>query len=413
MTTAGVAGEWRRSWPVVIAGAVGLGTTSLHFYSLGMFIQPLTEQFGWSRAQITAGPAIVAIINLFIAAAVGRMADRVGVRRVAIPGFVAYCLAIAALGLAGPSIWSWYLLWAILGPCLTFTGPALYSLAIASRFDKSRAMALAVAMCGIGIIGLLVPLLGAPTLARFGWSATYAILGGSVLIVGLPILLLCLNSAHDMRRKAAGAEATAAVPALPGLSFAQAIAGRHFWLLTASAFLIGAGIAALIVHFISIGIQNGINPVQAAKLAGLIGLSTIFGRIFSGIMLDRLPGRLVGAGLFLMPLVGCIILSHLGGSTTLMAAAAIVIGFATGAEFDVLAVLASRYLGMRAFAAIYGQIAAVFGLGVGMGPAIGGAMYDAIGSYGTMLWVLGAVFAVAAGLLAVLGRYPESFPDAG
>ncbi len=397
--------EWRSGWPVVVAGAVGIGVTSMHFYSLGLLVQPLTDFFGWSRAQITSGPAIVAVINLLIAARIGRLVDRIGVRKVAIPGYIAYCLSLMALGAAGREVWTWFALWSLVGVSYAFAGASLWALAVASRFDRSRGFALAVALCGTGLIGAGTPVFGSMILTGFDWRATYVILGGTALVAGLPLLLRLLHSARDLELKRP--EALAATEGPPGLSFREALASRHFWMLAAASALIGAGIASLIVHFIPMCIQRGIAPEPAARAGGLIGIAAIFGRLVTGTLMDHFPGRVVGGALFLLPMAACLLIWAGADTLAVMMAAALIIGFATGAEFDVLAVLASRYMGMRSYAAIYGLIAALFGIGVGFGPALGGALFDAFGSYESMLWFLGGVFLVAAALLFLLGRYPD------
>lgn len=398
--------EWRTGWPVVVAGAVGIGVTSLHFYSLGLFIQPLGTAYGWSRAAISSGPAIVAMVNLMIAARIGRLVDRVGVRRVAIPGYVAYCSGLGLLGLAGPSIWSWYALWVLLGLGYSFAGASLWSVAVASRFDRSRGLALAVALCGTGVAGASTLVFGSRVLDRFGWQATYAALGCTVLILGLPLLLAFLHSARDLQLQRPSGGMSAPVEA-PGLSFGEALRHARFWMLAISAMLIGGGVAGLIVHFIPMGIQRGIAPVDAAAIAGLIGMAAIVGRLITGALMDYMPARLVGGCVFLLPVLACFLLASGISAMPLMMATAVIIGLATGAEFDVLAILVSRYLGMRAYAAIYGQIAALFGIGVGFGPTIGGALFDMFGSYEPMLWFLAALFAIAAALLFLLGPAPH------
>ena len=60
------------------------------------------------------------MIVFVTAALVGQLVDRVGPRRVAIPGYAAFCLAVMALGLAGSSVWTWYLIWGLLGIAQAF-----------------------------------------------------------------------------------------------------------------------------------------------------------------------------------------------------------------------------------------------------------------------------------------------------
>jgi len=233
--------EWKAGWRVVAACAVGMGLTTIHFYTLGLFIAPIAETYGWSRAQITAGPAISSVILFFVASRVGRMADLLGVRRVAMAGFVGYALGLAALGLAGPSIWSWYAVWLFIAICHPFAGIAIWSLAIASRFDRSRGLALAAALSGPGVVATLIPSIASYLLARFGWSTSYAILGGASLLIALPILFAWLRSARDLAARLPKTVA-APMPAAGGLTFREALRSRAFWslfgLLAASSVLI-------------------------------------------------------------------------------------------------------------------------------------------------------------------------------
>jgi len=396
--------EWKAGWPVVVACAVGMGLTTLHFYTLGLFITPLTKVYGWSHGQIATGPAISSVVAFFVASRIGRLADRVGVRRVAIPGFIGYALGIAAFGLAGPSIYSWWGLWLLLACCHPFAGIPVWSLAIASRFDRSRGLALATALSGPGVVASLAPTTAAYLIGRFGWSKAYPMLGLGALVIALPVLFAALRSAHDLARRSPQAE-RAPVVVGPGLTFAQALRTPAFWSLFVCSALIGAGVSSLIVHFVPFAIDRGIPAKSAAAAAGLVGVSAIASRLFTGFLMDRLPGRLVAGVLFLMPVGACALLLSPGG-IGLITVAAVAIGLTLGAEFDVLAVLVSRYLGMRAYGSIYGQIAATFGIGIGFGPAIAGFLFDQTHSYRPFLWILGGVLLIPSVLSFLLGPVP-------
>ena len=397
--------EWREGWPVVVACAFGIGFMTLHTYSLGLFITPLVKAYGWSRTEIGFGPAIASVIGFFAAPWIGTLADRHGVRRFAMGGFVAYCLGLAAMGLVGPSKWSWYGHWLLLACCQVFAGVAVWSLAIASRFDRSRGLALATSLSGPGVVATLTPIVTTMAIARYGWSMTYPLLAGGAFLIGMPVVFWGLRSAHDLVRRGDAAPAAQAV-ATTGLTLSQARRTRVFWQLLICSALLGAGIAALLAHFVPMALERGIAAKDAAWAASLTGLFAIGSRLATGFLMDRLPGRLVGAVLFAMPMTACALLLAPGG-LGMMTAASIAMGVTLGAEFDVLAVLVSRYLGIRAYGAVYGQIVGTFGLGIGFGPAIGGALYDATGDYSTMLLTLGAVFLIPPVLCALLGRLPD------
>lgn len=394
--------EWQDNWRAVLAAAIGICFTILHFYTLGVLLGPLSQAYGWSKTAITAGPTISAVIYFLIAARVGRFANRVGVRRIALPGFAGYCFALFMFGFAGPNLWSWYALWLLFALLYPLANNNIWCLSVASRFAASRGLALAVALCGTGVASALAPYATSLALARFGWANTYHLLGLTALLIGWPLIWWLLPSGLPV---AAGHAAAAdRAGALPGLTFAQALRDPRFWILVFAAAVLGYGMPTLMLHFVSIGLQNGISATDAAAAAGLIGVAAIVGRLTAGLLMDLLPGRFVAAVMFAAPALACLVLLNVGGSLTTLAIGACVIGLCTGAEFDVLAVLVSRYLGMREFAAINGQVASVFGLGVGFGPALSSVVVDRTGSYTPLLIGLGAAFLFPALLVLALGK---------
>jgi MFS family permease len=402
------AAEWRQSWRAVLASVVGICFCILHFYTLGVFLGPLTAAYGWSKSDITVAPTILSVFNFFAAAAVGRWASRVGVRKVVIPGFVAYCFGIFILGFAGPGLWSWYALWCLFALCYCCAGNPLWCLSVASHFNRSRGFALAVALCGTGISSAIAPLATANLIARFGWSNAYHILGIVALVIGLP-LIYWLMPTTPSRSVARAPDPQGGTETLPGYTFAEALRTRCFWILAFASAVLGVGMPTLMLHFVSIGTHDHMTAHDAAAAAGFIGIAAIVGRLTTGILMDTLPGRLVASVLFAVPIAACFLLMGAHGSIAAMSMAAFVIGLCTGAEFDVLAVLVSRYMGMREFAAINGQIAAVFGLGVGFGPALGSVIYDHYGSYTPLLTGLAVAFLFPAGLVLALGN--PAFPS--
>lgn len=405
--TAGM--EWRDGWKAVLASAIGICFSILHFYTLGIFLGPLSQAYGWTRSDITAGPAILPLVYFFAAAPVGRLASRIGVRRIALPGFAAYCFALAMLGFAGPSLWSWYLLWLLFALCYPFANNNIWSLSVASRFNRSRGFALAMSLCGTGVASAIAPLATATLIARFGWANAYHLLGLAALVIGLPLIYFLMPELPG-RAVARVPDPHGGTESLPGYSFGEAIRTRCFWILAFAAAVMGVGMPTLMLHFVPIGVHNHMSAHDAATAASMIGVAAIIGRLTTGMLMDTLPGRLVAGVLFAIPAIACVLLLGAHGSMQAMSIAAFVIGLCTGAEFDVLAVLVSRYMGMREFAAINGQIVAVFGLGVGFGPVLGSLAFDYYGSYRPMLTILTFAFLFPAVLVLALGRpaFPRS-----
>jgi MFS family permease len=109
----------------------------------------------------------------------------------------------------------------------------------------------------------------------------------------------------------------------------------------------------------------------------------------------------------LLPGVACFLLATSDApSTGLALTAAFLLGFAAGAESDIIAFLAARYFGMASYGRIYGMLYLPFGVGSAISPIVYGMVRDRTGSYDPMLLAAMILFAVGGALLLLLGRYP-------
>src|SRR5262252_8368809 len=103
--------EWRNGWRIILAAALGLGVSQLHFISLGFMIGPIERELGWSRGQITAATLIFSLVFAVVSPIAGRLIDKRSERLIGIPAIACYCGFFALLSQAGPSIRSWWAIW--------------------------------------------------------------------------------------------------------------------------------------------------------------------------------------------------------------------------------------------------------------------------------------------------------------
>jgi len=169
--------------------------------------------------------------------------------------------------------------------------------------------------------------------------------------------------------------------------------------------LVGIAISALGVHFIPILRSKGASPLAAAGIASGIGIATVVGRLATGLLLDRFKGPLIGLIAFALPALACALLLVDAGMS-LAFVVAVLIGFAAGAEFDVIAYLAARYFGVRHYGLVFGTVVGLLSFGAGMGPMFGAQMFDHYGDYRNMLLLVGPAFALSGILIGTLGAYP-------
>jgi predicted MFS family arabinose efflux permease len=142
----------------------------------------------------------------------------------------------------------------------------------------------------------------------------------------------------------------------------------------------------------------------------VFGLSIIVGRVVVGYLVDRLWAPGVAAFCLAIPAAGA---AMLHGSQTFETAAlaAFLIGFAAGAELDLMAFLAARYFGLAHYAKIYSILYATLAVCSGTAPMIFASVYDSTGSYDLGYSVAAALFLVSVVLILLLGRYPKEYED--
>jgi MFS family permease len=206
-------------------------------------------------------------------------------------------------------------------------------------------------------------------------------------------------------RDAPAAHAAASADA-PGATLGEAVKGYRFWALGFCFLFLALGIAGLVVHLIPMLLDSGLQMQAAAATASLIGVGVIIGRVVIGFLVDRVFGPAVAIVVFLVTGAGCLLLAD--GGAHLAAYAAFLIGFALGAEVDLIAYFTSRYFGMRRYGEIYGWQYNFYGVGAAFAPVLMGVLYQLNGkSYSLALHVAAGLCVVACLLLATLGRYPQ------
>ena len=395
----GKTGEFRGGWRVLVAGLVGamFGISALPFYTLGLFVKPLGEAFGWSREAVQWGFAVQMLGMLCVAWAYGILTDKWGARRVALLSQVG--LGVGLLGIAAvTSLTHWYLAWFMLALLGAGTSPVTWTRGVNGWFDRARGTALGIMLAGTGLTAVIAPPLITAIVADHGWRMGYVALGAGVLGIALPLTWLLF---HDR----------AALPnaVIAGASRREAFTDRRFWIMLLVFTLITFAVSGIIPSLVPLLGDRGFSPERAALFASLVGLAVIAGRVVAGILLDRFWAPGVAVAFLLLPALSCVLLAT-GSSTNplVLGTAVVLVGLAAGAEFDLVAFMASRYFGMANYGVIYSQLMVGMLVGGGFGPPIFGRVFDQTGSYQPALWFAAGIFAVAPLLLLTLGRYPKA-----
>lgn len=393
-------------WRVVLASAIGygLGLNVLPFYTLGAFVVPLEAAFGWSRAQVQGALGFLVLATLVGGWGTGWAADRLGVRKVALVAQLGLGIGLALLGLAPAALWYWYAVWFLMSLIGLGTSPIIWTRAIAGWFDAGRGFALAIALCGSGIVALLAPAGAVMLIEAWGWRACYIALGAVVLLIAIPASLWIMPK-PSIRPGVAG-RATGVVE-LPGLNLGEAIRGHRFWVLVISSVILGFAVSGIIPNLVPMVVDRGIAPAVAASLLGVLGVAIIVGRLAAGFALDRVWAPIVAAVLLPLPAISCLLLAQGATDYLVLAGAVTLLGFATGAEFDLVPYMVTRYFGMRRYGQIYALQWIGWTVSAGVAPAIFGHVHDRLGTYSPILYAAALCFLAAPVMLLTLGRYPR------
>jgi len=323
-----------------------------------------------------------------------------------------FAIGYGTLGLTTGNIWVWWSLWFMLAFAFIFIKPLIWTTAVASTFDKQRGLALAVALCGNGLASTFVPSLATWAIATYGWRLAFPIIGTIVGLLVFPILYFFLHSGADRALAKKKAPASDDQPAEPmrelyGMTSHEAFRSASFYKIALGAFLFTVAAIGIVPNLIPILASFEISRGQAAAIAGVAGLSSIVGRLVTGVLLDRYNPNIIAGVVVLLPVFSCLLLLGSPGDVTLAVLAAIIIGAALGSEVDVMAFMTARHFGTLRYGTIFGVISGLWAIATATGPFLVNRTYDLTGSYLIAIEAAIPLFVITSLLMFTLGRSPD------
>lgn len=400
------AAEWKTNWTLVLAASAGFSFFTILIASTGLFFEPLSREFGWSRTLLSSGPSIASLITAILGPFLGAMIDRWGSRRIVLPGLVLTTFSIASFSLTTGVEAQWVALWVAFGIVAVSIKSTAWTAAVLGVFRQSRGLALGLTLSGTAVAQIVVPPLANWLIEAFGWRAAFVWLalgwGGLTFL----LCLFFLFDAHDRPRTSAKNGGLEKEVALAGLSSGEALRDWALWRVGVSNFVVMLLTMGLTIHLFPILTEAGVSRDRAALLSSLAGVAGISGKLITGWLLDRFRPNWVGGITLGAAALAFLLLDQGIHSPTLIVIAMLVNGYAAGTKTQITGLLTASYGGMRNFGKIYGVMAALMALAAGVGPALAGLIYDTYGGYGPFLLV-GAIGCTVGGVLMVsLPAYP-------
>ena len=403
--------EFRRGYKPLLGALIGAGCglSSVCFYTNGVFVAAISEDMNWSRGAIQVGVSIMILIAVITAPTVGWLIDRYGARRIALISLPLFGITLSGMSLVTDEIWTFYAGWTVMSIFAAGTLPITWTKVVNGWFDDFRGMALGLTLAGTGIAATLAPSYVVWLIDIMGWRNAYVALAFTVMAISLPsVYLLFKEPVESQSGKVNQIDAAISKQHLmaTGLSVKEALKGYRFWVLSISLLLVAASISGVITNFVPLLTDKGLSFADAARYAGLIGVSVIGGRLVAGFLMDRLWAPMIAAIFLCMPCLAAFILTTGNISPMLLGLSALIVGLAAGAELDLMAFLVSRYFGLKHYGALYGGIYIFFSIGAGLAPAMFGWTYDMFGHYQAVLYMAAISSMIGACLMLTLGRYP-------
>ena len=374
--------------------------------AFGIFVIPMSEEFGWTRTTISLAAASGFLINGITQPFLGHLFDRIGGRRVIVVGLVLIGIFTLLLSLTFHIlfmlvVFSFLLSTALSGPSLTNT------MALISKwFKRRRATAISINTVGTSIGGLILVPFAMYFLQATGWRMTWLILGLLILLLAVPLALLFIrenpealgllpDGDKEYQEQAEYEKREDRLGEFEVDHWIKSFRSAPMWQLSAAYVVCGVTTGMISTHFVPFAIERGISPGKAALIFGLMmGLNSL-GGIGAGVLSDKFGRKNVLAAVYLLRGIGYVMLVCIPSSVG-MWAFAIAAGFSWVASVPLTSALTADVYGLRVLATISGITFLCHQVGSFIMVLLAGVLFDLTGSYTLPFAIAGSLLFPAA-----------------
>ena len=397
--------ERHYGWVIVAAGAVITCLAMGAMFALPVYLQPIAEETGWTRAGIsgamTVGFIVMGVAGFFW----GTLTDRVGARPV-----ILTAAALLGLGLFIASRATDLLVFQFAyGGLVGASGGAFFAPLIATTlgwFDKHRSLAVSLVSLGAGVAPMTMTPLATVLTENFGWRDAMMMTAFAATVFIIPAAFLIRRAPEALAE--APTPGSDVVPSpKPPTSIGTILRTPQFIVLAAVFFLCCGAHSGPIFHTVSYAMLCGASALAAASIYSVEGLAGLFGRVIFGLLADRIGVKRVIIGGLLLQAAGIYAYIYVSELTHFYLLA-VVLGLIYGGVMPLYAVLARDYFGPKVMGTVLGGITMTSAIGMAFGPVGGGYLFDTFGDY-HWLYIASAAIGLAAAMLAL--AFPPKTED--
>jgi len=382
------------------------------YYGFPVFYAPLIAEFGWTRAQATAGFLYgMLLIGPIAGISTGYLIDRYGARKIMLAGLLAGVAAFSGFA-AMQSLAAYYLFFFVQTISYASGGPAPNQVLISRWFRRMRGRALGLAYMGIGVGGTVAPVFAEYVIRHHGWRAAMAALAGGFLLIAIPVAMWVIRDRpSDLGLCPDGdpppASYTPEAEAPKALGLREAAGTPAFWLILAGGVMNSGAIGGVIQHLQLFLRDQRYDPGAAARVASLLLLASIAGRFVMGFLSDLFHKKsmLISTCLLVGLPIALLYRPDLPGALT---GFAILFGFGLGSGHMMLPLITAHYFGLASLGRLMGVILTITAASQAFTPVLVGRLYDLQKSYHWGFAIMAAMALLGATAVSSIPRRPQA-----
>ena len=394
-------------WWIVLSAFLNLFfVVGIIFYGFPVFYPYFVESLSFSRAQVTQGFFLGFLFaGLPFGIFAGTLIDRIGARFVVLVGVGLVGLSLLLMGWMN-RFWQFECLCIMEVMGYVLAGPIPNQVLISRWFSRRRGQAMGYAYLGLGVGGVIAPLLINYLAHNLGWRHALQLLGAMILLVLIPVAIWVTRSAPEElgfgSEPGGELEQVQEKPAIPpssSIGVAQATRSASFWLILAGSTLVIGTIGAVVQHLIFFLKDVGYSATAAARFSTILLASSLGGRVIVGYLADRF--RKTHIMTFFYFLIGAsVILLMSPQSPGALWTFTIVFGFSMGADYMLIPLVTAECFGTAALGKLLALLIMGYSIGQWAAPWIAGRIFDARHSY-DLAWKIMAI----AGMIGAAAIY--------